>query len=281
MSLDELRARLERLNRSPLDERIGPASELPPPADRQRRGDGPLSLESALPGRVEAIEGSSLFLLERCVGECWAPGRGLLNRLRSAGSDARRARRRTPLHPDLADLWRGPERAWLFTDLETCGFSGTPVFLIGTMYVDDDDLRVEQLLARSYDEEVGILRRFSRVLADHPHLVTFNGKAFDWRFLADRSTVHGVELPGLIGHCDLLHVARRRFKDALPDCRLQTLERFVCGRQRVGDIPGFEIPGAYHAFVRTQDARELREIVQHNFLDLVTMAEVLVELLGD
>jgi uncharacterized protein YprB with RNaseH-like and TPR domain len=67
----------------------------------------------------------------------------------------------------------------------------------------------------------------------------------------------------------------------LPDCRLQTLEVFLCNRRRTGDVPGSEIPAAYHRFVSTGDARLLRDILHHNFLDLFTMAELVPKLLSD
>ena len=70
-------------------------------------------------------------------------------------------------------------------------------------------------------------------------------------------------------HLDLLHHARRRWKG-----RLQTLERFVCGRLRAGDIPGHEIPAAYHHFVRTHDAWQIRSILHHNALNLMTLLEL-------
>jgi len=110
-------------------------------------------------------------------------------------------------------------------------------------------------------------------LRDRPVLLTFNGKSFDWPFLLDQAAVSRMALPDLRNHCDLLHAARRRYRDRLPDCRLRTLELHVCGRHRVGDIAG-----ADHRFVQTGDARLLREIVHHNFLDLITLAELLTVL---
>ena len=35
---------------------------------------------------------------------------------------------------------------------------------------------------------------------------------------------------------------------------MQTLEQAICGRRRRGDIPGRDIPLAYHDFVRSGDA---------------------------
>ena len=136
-------------------------------------------------------------------------------------------------------------------------------------------------MARSYSEEASILDRFARLLARRPHLVTFNGKSFDWPFLLDRASISRVPIGQPLGHCDLLHAARRRYGKVLPDCRLQTLERTVCGRRRGGDIPGAEIPAAYHAYVASGDAHEMREILQHNFLDLATLADVFARLVRD
>ena len=80
-------------------------------------------------------------------------------------------------------------------------------------------------------------------------------------------------------HIDLLHEGRRRYKDHLVNCKLQTLERAICGRGRVEDIAGAEIPEAYHDFVRTGNAVEMRGIVHHNALDMVTMVEVVLFML--
>jgi uncharacterized protein YprB with RNaseH-like and TPR domain len=80
-------------------------------------------------------------------------------------------------------------------------------------------------------------------------------------------------------HCDLLHHARRRWKRVLPNCKLQTLERFVCNRSRHDDLSGAEVPAAYHEFVRTGVARQVGAIVHHNALDLVTLVQIALRLL--
>ena len=279
MSVEDLRKRLERLNRGTVGQDATSASELgSAKAGRSGRG-GEWSLGALIPGLVRETNGACLYSIERVVAGCWEPGRAIHERFRTYRRDAGARSRAEQLHDELVAALDAPDEALLFVDLETCGFSGTPVFLIGVMYLAADDFCIEQLLARDYSEEIGILTRFSALVAGHPHLITFNGKTFDWPFLADRATLHGVDLPAPAAHCDLLHIARRRFRSSLPDCRLQTLERYVCGRLRSGDIPGSEIPAAYHAFVRGGDARQLRDIVHHNFLDLVTMADILAELL--
>jgi uncharacterized protein YprB with RNaseH-like and TPR domain len=99
-------------------------------------------------------------------------------------------------------------------------------------------------------------------------------------FLAERAAYHGIEMaPRPPMHLDLLHEARRRWRKSLPNCRLQTLERNLCHRLRQGDIPGWAIPDAYHRFVSDGDARRLADILHHNLLDLLTMAQLVCAVL--
>jgi uncharacterized protein YprB with RNaseH-like and TPR domain len=70
-------------------------------------------------------------------------------------------------------------------------------------------------------------------------------------------------------------------KGKTPNNRLQTLERFVLGRKRTGDIPGSEIPGAYHDFVRSGDARQMAAVIHHNRLDLLSMMELITVYLSN
>jgi uncharacterized protein YprB with RNaseH-like and TPR domain len=57
-------------------------------------------------------------------------------------------------------------------------------------------------------------------------------------------------------------------------CRLAMLERTLCGFAREGDVPGFEIPERYFTYVRTGDARPLEGVLEHNRLDLLSLALV-------
>ncbi len=79
-------------------------------------------------------------------------------------------------------------------------------------------------------------------------------------------------------HLDLLHVARRWWRGQVPNFRLQTLERLVCGRRRVDDVAGAEIPRAYHDYVRNGTLDPVRAILHHNALDLVTCLQLLLVL---
>ncbi len=163
----------------------------------------------------------------------------------------------------------------VYLDLETTGLRNTPLFLVGIMYSDGDDLIVDQFFARDYTEERAVLSFVSGLLDSRDVLVTFNGNTFDVPFLVDRMTFHHLPMGMPRSHVDLLPVSRSLMKGRTPNNRLQTLERFVLGRKRTGDIPGSEIPGAYHEFVRTGDARQMAAVIHHNRLDLLSMMELI------
>lgn len=168
----------------------------------------------------------------------------------------------------------------LFLDLETTGLSMTPLFLVGTMECTDVGLLFRQYFARDYSEEISVLSAISQRLRDIRLLVTFNGKTFDVPFMRNRAVATGVKLSTPESHLDLLHEARRSYKRELPNCKLQTLEQMVCGRLRDDDIPGSEIPAAYHEFVRTGNANKISLILQHNLYDLLTMADLMHRMWG-
>ncbi len=167
----------------------------------------------------------------------------------------------------------------IFMDLESTGLAGTPLFLIGTMTWEDGFV-VRQYLARDYSEEKAVISLFLADAARRKLLVTFNGKSFDVPYVRVRAAATGTPFEMRLAHFDLLHECRRAWGGVLPDCKLQTLERRICGRPRHADIPGEEIPAAYHCFVRTGNAAEMLEILRHNVLDLVTLAELMVRLPG-
>lgn len=167
-------------------------------------------------------------------------------------------------------------RRALLVDIETGGLVGAPVFLIGVVRLDDDPPAVVQWLARDYREEQAILGRFAALANERDVWLSFNGKSFDEPFLRDRATLHRVVLPRPRTHVDLLHLARRRWRGEFPDCRLETLERCVLGRTRVGDVPGADIPDLFHHFMKTGNARPLRPVLEHNRRDLVACAELLL-----
>lgn len=166
-----------------------------------------------------------------------------------------------------------------FLDLETTGFWGCPIFLVGLLLVRGDRLVVLQLVARDYPEEAHILRESAELLGGRRALITFNGRSYDVPCFRERAAVHRVpERLADLRHVDVLHPLRRRFRRELPDCRLITLEREVVGVFRGGDVPGREIPALYHEFAGTGETSRLEPILHHSRLDLLTTARLFAEL---
>lgn len=265
MLSEELRARLAALPR---------ATPLLRAAERAKLAS---DLESLVPGQVCLGAAGSFYLVRQSV----ACSNSTLTKL--ADSHTRFAAAWEGEAPELDSFVRAFPRGTVFLDLETCGFSGAPLFLIGVLRHADGELWVEQFLARDYTEEPAVLAHLWTALADAEVLVSFNGKSFDWPFVLDRSMVHGLVRRGRGRgpsqrwvHCDLLPLARRAWKRplGLPNCKLKTLEAVLCGRYRSGDTPGYLIPAAYHAFVRTGDARQLARVLEHNSMDLITLAHL-------
>lgn len=163
-------------------------------------------------------------------------------------------------------------------DLETTGLHSGPLFLIGTISLRGGRLCITQYLARDYSEERGAIALFAEDLTRHRLLITFNGAAYDLPYLRMRAAACGIGLTLPDAHLDLLFPCRRAFGPRLPDCRLRTLQAWIVGRDAFDDIPGADIPDAYHHFVRTGDATILVRILRHNILDLLTMVGLLIEL---
>ena len=258
---------LSELSRSRLRQR----AETARPEPRTSRSLGPAQpLEIVCPGEEVETEFGALWVAKRSATSL--PGGASVT---AVFLDAIRRPRLREMHRDFRWLAEASPEQVLFLDTETAGLTSVPLFLCGFMYLGPEGFVIEQLLARDYAEEPALLARTLGILTEHDLLITYNGKTFDIPFIKDRCTYHLIE-HGIEGrHVDLLQHARRRYKGRLPDCKLQTLERHVCGRPpRAQDIPGEEIPQAYHDFVATSNASLLRPIIEHNALDLITLAEI-------
>ncbi|HEY2431290.1 MAG TPA: ribonuclease H-like domain-containing protein [Vicinamibacterales bacterium] len=181
----------------------------------------------------------------------------------------------------------------LFVDLETTGLSGgagTVAFLVGIGWFDLGAFQVRQFLLASYASERALLCAVAECFDAAALLVTYNGKTFDVPMMETRWMFHRMPMPlRSVRHFDMLHPARRLWgcrsadtgiegqsrasKDA-GGCRLGTLERVLCDVTRAGDVPGMEIPARYFRFLRSGDARPLEPVLEHNRLDLVSLAAV-------
>lgn len=225
------------------------------------------SRELALGLEIETARGAC-WRIDAPVSELWPEQERWLTAL---------AKRVVPTQPDdethveisaLRDAL--PDRIVLI-DLDTCG---SQVFLAGLLHTHKGLPIVTQLLARQASEEAALLSALDEIVADKRVLITFNGKSFDWPLVQERRTSlklgRSAAKKDLV-HCDLLYHSRRRWKDRFPNCKLQTLEQYVCGRQRAVEPVVRDISHSYQDYVRSGDANDLHGVLQNNALDLVTL----------
>jgi uncharacterized protein YprB with RNaseH-like and TPR domain len=186
-----------------------------------------------------------------------------------------------PLPGGAADS--GARRRALFVDLETTGLAGgagTYAFLVGCGWFEGCTFRIRQFFMSSYTAERLLLGTLAELAASAYLVVSYNGKSFDLPLIETRFLFNRMAPPfGGIPHLDMLHPARRLWRADSGDmavapssCRLSVLEQTVCGHVREDDVAGFEIPSRYFHYVRTGDPRPLEGVVEHNRLDLLSLA---------
>ena len=200
---------------------------------------------------------------------------------------------RVAMHAHLLASALPARPPFVFFDIETTGLSGgagTYAFLVGCAgFGDTGEFLTRQYVLASHSDERPMLEIVSGELARAGALVTFNGKSFDAPVLEMRYMFHRLQWPGArLPHIDVLHPARlfwgaagtrQTHEPERSACSLVALEQKVLGLGRTGDVPGFEIPARYFQFLRSGDVRPLGAVLEHNRLDLLTLAGLTVRLL--
>jgi hypothetical protein len=180
----------------------------------------------------------------------------------------------------LAHRFGGAEPRAVFLDIETTGLSGgagTVAFLVGCGWFDLGAFQMRQFLLPAYAAERALLAAVAASVAPADLIVTFNGKTFDLPLMETRWLFHRMAMPlADKPHFDMLHPARRlwRRREDEAGCSLTSLECDLFGVRRRGDVPGFEIPSRYFRFLRTGDPSPLEAVLEHNRLDLVSLAAI-------
>jgi uncharacterized protein YprB with RNaseH-like and TPR domain len=167
----------------------------------------------------------------------------------------------------------------LFFDLETTGLSGgagTYAFLVGFGFFAEDGFRTRQYFLRGYGEERALLDAVAEEVSaggdgQPPVLITYNGRSFDVPLIETRYQLNRLRSPfGGLPHVDMLFPARRLWKRRVP----RTTE--------AAGHPGFGAPrlrtyGAMapdFGYARSGDASGLSAVLEHNRLDLLSLAAV-------
>jgi uncharacterized protein len=173
-----------------------------------------------------------------------------------------------------------PPSQWLFYDTETTGLSGgagNTAFLIGLGRIQENQFLTTQYFLRDYPGEPVLLNFLKQDFSGAELFISYNGKSFDSHLLQTRFLMN--RMPFQFGpQLDLLYPVRQLYRRTLPDCRLGTAEAFLLQMPRQGDIPGSEIPDIWFGFLKEGDPEPLLQVFEHNRLDIVRMADLLIYL---
>ena len=168
-----------------------------------------------------------------------------------------------------------------FMDIETKGLSNVPIILIGVAEIKGDNIIASQYFLRDYTEEPNIIEAYLSHLDDDSVHVTFNGKSFDVPFIKNRCLCNDINPELDLPHLDLMYFAKNLWRDSLPNCQLQTIEREVFGITRQDDVPGQYIPGYYDTYLLEDNIGPVVPIIEHNCQDIISLASFLEKMYED
>ena len=178
-----------------------------------------------------------------------------------------------------------PEQAthFLLLDTETTGLSrgaGTIPFMVGLAEFSKGEIQIEQYFLSDPAAEYHFAGILAQRISTAGILVTYNGKAYDLPILEARWALHKIDPPEY-EQLDLLPASRLLWRRALKRCTLQNIEFNIVGllRDPLQEIHGSAIPSSYYEFLRTGKTDDIKRILYHNQLDLLTLAAILNKLL--
>jgi uncharacterized protein YprB with RNaseH-like and TPR domain len=173
-----------------------------------------------------------------------------------------------------------PER-WqdiLFLDTETTGLAGgtgTYVFLIGVAHFAEGELVLRQHLLLDLAAEREFIAALKDEIEPFRACGSYNGKTFDLPILRTRFVMTlRSEVTVDESHLDLLHPARRLWRDRFGSTTLRQLEESVLDDGRVTDIPGSLIPDAYFYYLRKRDPAIIAPVLEHNARDVISLVRI-------
>jgi uncharacterized protein YprB with RNaseH-like and TPR domain len=164
----------------------------------------------------------------------------------------------------------------LFFDTETTGLgvgTGNVPFMIGIGYYEKEQFITEQFFIRNPAEELAMLRYFNTCLTRFSHVVSYNGRTFDWPIVHNRYVLNRMKLsnPDLL-QLDFLYASRSFWKNTLSSCRLSKVEEERLGFSRLDDVPGSMAPTLYFQYLSEKRPSIMHGVFVHNEHDILSLA---------
>ena len=165
----------------------------------------------------------------------------------------------------------------LFLDIETAGLKNNDAIIcVGAAWWKGNALETTVWNLLEEDAEGRMLEAFAETARAFASVCTFNGKAFDVPRLNHRFSHFAIRTPfEKMGHIDLVLTARRQLPRQNHALGLQTLERTQLRFHREDDLSGREVPRRWKSYLSSGNPSLLRDIAEHNLLDVITLAALL------
>lgn len=173
-------------------------------------------------------------------------------------------------------------RRVVFFDSETTGLAGgtgTIPFMLGFGFFSEQTFQVKIFMLQDLDREGDFLLAVAEFLRQREFsaAVTYNGKAFDFPLLETRYILQRQRFPLLdLPHLDFLFPARTIWKNTYDSRKLGYLGEMLLGLSRSDDIEASSIPALYFSFLRSQAFSLIEPVMEHNAMDLVGLAAVVL-----
>lgn len=166
----------------------------------------------------------------------------------------------------------------LFLDTETTGLSGgtgTYIFLFGVAHFAGKELVLRQHMLLDLGAEGEFIAGLKKEIEPFRACASYNGKAFDLPIIRTRFVMAiRSEVTVDDSHLDLLHPARRLWRDRFGSTTLKQLEESVLDDGRTADIPGWLIPDAYFHYLRKRDPAIIAPVLEHNARDVISLVRI-------
>lgn len=270
-NVNRLRGLTDRLGVSPQHE-FDSEYHSGPQITQEERDAGTYTLENHIPGEIIGDAEGGFYLIRHDYPLDYRQG---IVELGAALQSKSKHIAFSACDPELEDF---DPRSACFVDTETTGLmggTGTVAFLVGVGYFIEGAFRLDQCIMRDFDDEEPMLNYLAELFDRHDTLVSYNGKSFDMPLLRTRFIQSRIPFRGdSILHLDLVHAARRFWKQRLKDCSLGNVEREILSIYREGDVPGYLIPQLWFRYLEERDARPLEGVLHHHEMDILSLVSL-------
>lgn len=166
----------------------------------------------------------------------------------------------------------------LFLDIETTGFHAKTacLYMIGTLYYENNTWKLCQFLAEEESEEVDVLKEFLKLCNSRRTVIHYNGNTFDLPFLKQKCLQYEIEQPFSDMEGIDLYQRIAPFKKLLflDNCKQKTVEQFL-QITREDTYHAGQLINIYQEYIKTHSSQDEAPLLLHNKNDLEGMFSLL------